>query len=541
MLARLSSRLEFLTGQTRSVAARQQTLRLAIDWSYNLLTPAEQALFARLGVLIGAFTLEAAAAVAAPGLAPDSLELEELLTALADQSMVRPEPAEEPRFRMLLTLREYALEQLAAQGELEAARARHYRYYLDLAERAAPALYGQEQAAWANRLEADHDNLREALAWRLERETDGAEGMRLFAALGQFWYIRSHLEEGRRWLEQALARWPDAPPALRAEVHRGAGVLAAIQSDYAQAEALLLRALALWAEAGPAHKADTARTLRHLGMLSWARGAWEASRNYHEQSVALAREVGDEQNAANSLNGIGLVAYKLGDYDRARAYCQEALVAARAAGDLLGSANILNNLGIFAYERGDYPPAQAHLAEALALFRQLGHREGVAISLNNLGDVHRASGALAEARACYEESLASDRDHGNEAHTAYPSFGLGAAALRQGNTAAARALFEHCLAVAQRHGDRERMAQSFEGLGWVLAEEGQAQRAAWLLGAAEATRESLGEPAGVRGNRAERQSALAALQEALSAEELAAAWQAGRALEEAAALALGRE
>jgi predicted ATPase len=205
LLARLEKRLALLSGGARDLLARHQTLRSTIDWSYDLLNPDEQRLFTRLGVFVGSCTLEAVEAVckAENDLAAQVLDL---ITSLVNKSLLLHEDQQdgEPRFSLLETIREYALERLAVSGAEELLRDQHAAYYLALAEQAEPELTGARQAEWLNTLEREHDNMRTALRWVIERGL-GETSIRLTAALWRFWYIRGHVSEGRRWLERVLA------------------------------------------------------------------------------------------------------------------------------------------------------------------------------------------------------------------------------------------------------------------------------------------------------------------------------------------------
>lgn len=263
LLARLGRRLCLLTGGARDLPARQQALRNTMDWCYDLLAPAEQVLFARLAVFVGGCTLEAAEAVAGAGdeAAPDVLDG---LALLVDQSLLRQVegPDGEPRFTMLETVREYAAERLEAGGDADVWRRRHADYYLALAEQAAPELVGPRQGAWLDRLEREHDNLRAALSWALERD-EQTLGLRLVAALGHFWRVRGHLNEGQGWFERLLSRWPDAPAHARAEALSAAGNLAHARDDYGRAA-------------------------------------------YHEASRSLRRALEDARGAAQSLHTVGV-------------------------------------------------------------------------------------------------------------------------------------------------------------------------------------------------------------------------------------------
>ncbi|MFN8536622.1 MAG: AAA family ATPase [Thermomicrobiales bacterium] len=259
LLARLEHRLEVLTGGPRDLPARQRTLRDTITWSYDLLTPEEQRLFRRLAIFVGGCTLEAAGVVGGEvgsgkwevgkGIAADTFPLLDTLASLVDKSMVLHQAAEDDdRYTMFETIREYALEQLTTSGELERVAASHAAHYLALAEAAAPAFVRPdptELGVWMRRLVAEHDNLRAAIGWAGTRADDAALELRLVGALWHFWWVGGHLSEGRRRLAAALARHPDAPPALRMTALRGAGLLAWVQGDTAQAEAPLQASLAL--------------------------------------------------------------------------------------------------------------------------------------------------------------------------------------------------------------------------------------------------------------------------------------------------------
>jgi predicted ATPase/DNA-binding SARP family transcriptional activator len=543
LLARMSSRLAFLSGDERQrvhgLARRQQTLRATIDWSYHLLAEDERRLFARLGVFAGGFDVESAQAVAGDwrGEIGDSsisdlqspISVEDGLALLLDNSLLHPESGAggEPRYRMLLTLREYALEKLAAAGELPARRDRHAACYLALAEQAQPELTGPRQQEWAARLEAEHDNLRAALAWYHESDMAGAPGLRLAAALGYFWYVRSHLEEGRRWLAQAIARWPEAPPTLLGEAYRAAGVLATVHGDYAAANDLLRSALALFEQAGPAGELSLARALNNMGGAQWRQGNLPEAQRFIERGLEVARRAGHERTVALALNFLGILATEAEQFELARARHQEGHDLYRRTGDRLGVADSLNNLGHIANLQGRWAEALPRLNEALAMFRQLGNRHGIAIALSNLGEAHRAAGDAPAAEACYLESIAADKDYGNEAHSAYPLCGLGMLAFEQGNAPAARDRFAQSLAIWRRTGNRRGMAQALEGLAWAAGREGRLEEAARLLGAASTMLASAAGPPPMRGQAALRAQAMAEAQAGLSPEAFAAAWQGG--------------
>ncbi len=389
--ARLASPLHLLTGGARDLPARQQTLRSTIDWSYDLLEPGERALFARLAVFVGGCSLEAVEAVCSAG---EDLPLDVLdgLALLVDKSLLRQAegPEGEPRFGMLETIREYAAERFEASGDAETLRRRHAEYYLALAEQAAPELLGPQQGTWLERLEREHDNLRAALGWALERGEETV-GLRLAAALGQFWEVRGHLGEGQGWLERALSRWPEAPAPARSGALSAAGSLAYVRGEYERAATLLEESLSV--RRALEDRPGVALSLHKLGRVEHYRGDFERAAALYDESLAIRRALGDARGVAWSLNSSAVLARDRGDDDRARALYQESLAHFRELGDTWGIGLLLNNLARIARDREDWERAAALCAESLALFQELGDRTGVAWVLSNLAVVAQRRGA----------------------------------------------------------------------------------------------------------------------------------------------------
>ena len=505
LLTRLESRLKLLTGGARDLPARQQTLRGAIDWSYNLLEVGEQSLFARLGVFAGGCTLEAAEALRAPDGDADGPEIDALdgLASLVDKSLLREaEGAEgEPRYGMLETLREYALERLAAGGGEEAARRAHTLYYLDLAERAEPELTGAAQGLWLTRLEVEHDNLRAALTWTRDHG-ETALGLRLAGALWRFWYTRGYLSEGRGWLEGLLALAEGADnvtAAMQAKAFGGAGALAEHQGEYVRAESL------------------------------------------YEQSLTLFRELGDTEGTAQALNNLGIVAYYHGDYARATVLQEESLAMHRARGDRWGIASLLSNLGMIAYQQSDYARAGRLYDESLSIVRELGDKKGIAVALANLGLVARDRDEYSRADGLLEESMALHRELGDQWDIALQLINLGTVARSQGDYTRASALFEESLALFDRLGDTANVADSLRELATMAGTRGQFSRAAYIFGAAQAAREGMGlplSPSDRSGYDSAVQTTHAALGDAFDS-----AWATGHAmpLQQAVAYALSED
>jgi predicted ATPase/class 3 adenylate cyclase len=403
LLARLERRLPLLTGGRRDLPERHRTLRATIEWSQELLPPAEQTLFARLGVFAGGATLDAAEAVCDADL--DSLQ------ALVVKSLVR---AGSGRVRMLETIREYALERLDGSGEAAAIRRRHAEYFARLADEAEPELAGPDPVHWLATLEREHDNFRAALEWTLADDGDGDRahrGLCLAAALGRFWYLHAHAVEGVSWLERALARDPRgaSAPARRARALHALGVLRDELGEHAHAAEVLREAVALHRAGGD--DAWLARSLNSLGVVARNGGDLPAARELLAESLALRRALGDLAGVAVTTCDLGLVCVDEGDVAAARALFEESLALDRERGDRTGIAVNLVNLASVAIEAGDLPRAARLLAEGSCEFAELGDRDGVAESLEQGAAVAaragrpRAAGRLAGAAAALRETI----------------------------------------------------------------------------------------------------------------------------------------
>lgn len=382
---RLDDRFRLLTGGVRTALPRHQTLRAAVDWSYDLLSLQERLLFGRLSVFAGGFTLEAAERVCS-GDGLDESEVLGLLSGLVDRSLaVAEERSGKARYSLLNTMRQYAREKLEESGQEALPRTRHLDWCVSLAERAEPELTGPDQAEWLDRLEAEHDNLRAALTWSVNRRAGVEAGLRLGGALWRFWWQRGYQSEGRGWLEQALSAPADGPPAARAKALRAAGVMAGDHADYAASRAFLEESLAIAREFRDAE--GVALALGNLGVVARRQGDFAAARPLHEESLALHRQVGEKRGISLSLGNLGVVAMYQGDHEAARAHLEEGLTIDRELGDTFGIAGGLYRLGDLARTQGDYRRATALHHEALALFRELGNKEGVPSSLERLAGV----------------------------------------------------------------------------------------------------------------------------------------------------------
>jgi DNA-binding CsgD family transcriptional regulator/tetratricopeptide (TPR) repeat protein len=417
------------------------------------------------------------------------------LASLVDKNLLRQIEQDdvEPRFVMLETIREYAIEQLTASEEEEAIRHAHADYYVALAEEVEPKLTTAEQGAWLERLETEHDNLRSAFSWALKRgETEVA--LRLGGSLWRFWYMWGYMSEGRRWLEAAL-------------VLSGAG-------------ATLLRAKALGG----------------AGHLAWGQGDLDRAAVLHEEGLELYRQSGDKAGIATALNGLSFVSRMRRDYTKARAMCEEALAIHRELDDRWGIAQSLFLLGAVAAYQGDHVAARPPLEESVALFQETGDREGLADALGVLGMTALSRGDLAAARSLAGESRTIFESIGDRRGVAKTLTVMGDIFLEEGELEAARARHEEGLEILRDLDDRWGMAWCLEGLAGVTASQGQPARAARIFGAAEALREAIEGPRPpVRQAIYKRE--VAAARAGLDDKAFAAAWAEGRAMAPEQALA----
>ncbi|MDP9353459.1 MAG: tetratricopeptide repeat protein, partial [Chloroflexota bacterium] len=374
MLPRITHRLKLLTGGAHDLPERHRTIRATIEWSYELLGEQERRLFRWLAVFAGGCTLDAAEAVCGVEAGDEVLET---LSSLVDKSLLRQEEGigGEPRFLMLETLREYALERLEESGEAEETRKRHVEYYLALAENAEPELRGPRQSEWLERLEEEHNNLRATLRWALDRG-EVQTVVRLGWALGIFWWIHVHQREGRRWMEEALATREALPGHMRARALVVAGCMAFGQGHY----------------------------------------EWSASRG--EESLELFRSAGDKRGEGLALGLLGLVALHQRDYERATGSFKESLGVFRDLGDQWGTALLLGGLGLVSLYRGDYEQATALFEEGLALARNIGDRPSTYGALYNLALVSQVFCDHERAARLFREALELSLEVGDRANIA---------------------------------------------------------------------------------------------------------------------------
>ena len=445
LLERLGRTLPLLVGGPRDLPDRLRTMRDAIAWSYDLLSPDDQALFRRLSVFAGGFTLEAAEHVAGGGRreagglsdgAPAASSVFDGVAALVETALLRAEApaAIEPRYLMLETVREFGQERLVASGEDAAVRRRHAAWCLELAELAEPALLGSEQRRWTERLEHEHANLRAALAWYAE-QGEAAPALRLTGALWVFWFLRGHLREGDEWLTRALAIDGDAPPADRVRALWGAGMLVWARGDFARAEALGRRARALAAT--------------------------------HELVFGTAA----------ALYLLYLAIETQGRYDEAIALGEESAAGMRQAGARSWLAYVLCDVGARIMVSDDRARGEEWIAEGLALHRELGNKQGIGNKLNDLGMVSQQAGDVQTAARQYAESLRWSVEGGDAWFLVSPIEGLASIAVQSGQARPAARLLGAAGALREWSGgaywpfERERLERAVAAARVALGEE----------------------------------------------------------------------
>jgi predicted ATPase/class 3 adenylate cyclase len=479
LLARLGNRLQMLTGGARDLPARQQTLRATIAWSYDLLEAEEQALFRLLSVFEKGFTLEAAEAVVSgqgrvgewesgrvgEGLPPPfphspTPPLSHVLdgiAALIDRSLLRQEelPDGESRYAMLETIREFGLDQLAAAGELDRARAAHAAYYVEFIEQVRHGLLGgPEQNACLARLDREQENFRAALEWYL-RKGEAEAALRLTAAQARYWYLRGRLGEGRRQLEAALALagMDFAHSTVLSRALHAAAIFARDQGDYARAVELHERTLVVARECGDQERIGAA--LNSLGSIATATGDYEQARRHLEETVAIYHSMGDEASAAIPLAGLAILAKEQGDRAGARALLEQTIAIHRRTDSREYLAAGLLNLGILLREMEDYGGARPLVEESLALYREQESHWGAAYCLHNLGLLTWKDGNPAPGRSLLEQSIAILREVGDRPYLTAVLHHLGDLSFESSDYPAARSAYTESRAIYQHLGQRE--------------------------------------------------------------------------------------
>ena len=446
MLARLDKRLGWLTGGKRDDHAWRNTLRGAIEWSYQLLTAEEKQLWARLTVFVGGGTLTAVEEVCGGDL--------DTLVALAEKNLLTLRPAltaeEDLCFGWLESLREFAAEQLARQpdqiAQTSLAHARYYQQWVVQAEAQRPHI---KTAAWLMCIEEAYANIRAALGWAVAHQ-QGAIALTLCVYLVDYWESRGQFGEGRHWFSAAVPLASAEPSPLLARAWKGWGWLTLRQNDYVEAFAHYRQSIAIWHALGD--EASRAQAALDWGvLLSNEQGRSPEHDLFFEEALAIYQKLGDVRGMGNALNQLGLTAYFLGDYSAARTYFEAALAQRRTLNDPVLLTGAFNNLGLAAYALGDYPAARAYHEETLRLRQTLG-----------------LEGRIAQSR-----------------------INLALALIRLGEVTTAEILLQTALHTAVRQHLKFSRIEASEGLAMIAALRGQVARTACLLGATTVLRERL--------------------------------------------------
>jgi predicted ATPase/DNA-binding SARP family transcriptional activator len=504
LLKRLSHRLALLTHGPQDLPERQRTLRAVIAWSYGLLDSPERALFERLAVFAGSWSLEAAEALgwlAGPTGLPPSEGLLDSLTALVDASLVQQLPGAdgEPRMQLLETIREFALERLEERGVQDVVADAHMRYYSAQAEQAAAQLRTGDAPRWLARLDQDHANLLAALE-RAEALADRGAVLRLATALTPFWAMRGYLHEGRYWLERTLrvgpsaaqpdGRYDETERALLAQTYLAAVNLYFLQGEYAAAAAYAAASVELWRGLdNPSQRSIALITLAASYALA---GDFSAALAPLTEGEALARSEGDAEARAWLALDLGRTARHRGRPREAREQLEAAAAYYRGQGDLWFLATLLLDLAPVLLVLGEEAAAQAHAAEALAIARQLASQTLIANALNDLGEIARYRGQLDEAEAFYRESLLLLQRMGNRSELPRLLHNLAQLALGRGDFGQAAALFSQSLALFAERQIERGVIEGLIGLAALAAAQSRPLDAAQLWGAAEAFSEGEG-------------------------------------------------
>jgi predicted ATPase/class 3 adenylate cyclase len=416
------ARLKTLTGGARDMPERHQTLRAAIEWSYELLAQGEQALFRALATFAGGATFEAVEAAVHASAHPETDVFAGLATLVEQSLLTQREDEGKPRYLMLETIREYGLERLSASDDAEAVNDGHARFYLNLAEEAAPKLTGPRQQEWLQRLEREQDNMRAALRWTQERDLVSA--LRIASALYRFWETRGYAVEGRRWLDGLLAQAEREDIALSEEVfckaHIAAAYLAYVQQDYDHANKLL--ELILSKVDAQEHSSEIAEAMNLQGLVALDRGERVRAKQLFEQCVERRRELGEKRGLATALLNLGNA---IDDNERAIVYLDESVQLLRDIGDINASARALTTLGLFTQSVGKLTEAASSFERSLSLHRMIGDNRGIAMALNNLGQTDWFLGHYEKARILLEESLVLRRSLSDKRGTALALLNLG--------------------------------------------------------------------------------------------------------------------
>ena len=384
LAARLEDRFRLLTSSSRTALPRQQTLRAAIDWSFDLLSENERLLLLRISVFAGGWTLEAAEAICADAQV-ESFELLDLLSSLVDKSLVvYEEHSGHPRYHLLATVRQYSQERLIESKGMEALREQHQNYYYHLVLEPSSQTVGQSAENRPEHTKIEYDNIRSALDWTLLHK-DADEAAEMCLALTDFWETHTLLREARDTLLRCLARQSEIKnPRKIALILTETGWFCQQRADYAEAAEYQQRCLEVCRQSGDLE--SEANALNNLALIAQSQGRVAEARSLFVDSLEIAVFLKDERKQANRLTNLGLLAIEEGDYKTAREHLDTARILHAHHQHAKGLATCLCNLGDMALRQGEGAAAEGFLRPCLDLFRELGHQRGLAYTLTNLAE-----------------------------------------------------------------------------------------------------------------------------------------------------------
>jgi predicted ATPase/class 3 adenylate cyclase len=529
LLAQLEKGLTVLYGKAQDVPARQQTLRGAIAWSYDLLGPEEQAMFRRLAVFANGVMLEAAESVCIAA-GPINGSVLEVLEELVDKSMLQQERGNgETRFWLLQILREYGLERLTEAGELVSTKAAHAAYFLTWVERISPMLLGAEQADWLDQLDREYENVRVVLEWMLDGNGIGRgqaeQALRLCVALMAFWEIRGYIGEGLTFMERGLALGKDVAASVQAQALHYAGFLALMKEDNTRAEAFLRESQLLFRESGD--KVGMANILRLQGDLAMMKINYKVARRLLEESLHIYQTLGDMHRAASTRHSLVQIAISQCDYSKARSLLEENLASFKILGERYNTAYPFYQMAqVLFLSRGDRAKAQTLVEESLVFFRAVGNRRFIAYVLILLGEILLVEREDDRARSMLEDSLTIFKGMGERSGTAVALISLARVAVYRGEHEVAQVFYKESWDLLQAIGDWELAAACLEGYGRVLVAKGEAKWAVQLWAIAAAIRAEIvaSMPPIYRPDYIQ---AMATARESLSEEAFQTAWTEG--------------
>ena len=492
LLERLDHSLQILTAGIQELPERQQTLRNAIKWSYDLLNIEEQQFFRRLAIFVNGCTIAAAEEVCdivSGALDNEKINVLDAASSLLDKHLVQHQEEEDgsSRLFMLETIREYGLECLQMASEAQVVASAHAHYYTQWVEEYGPAVFDAGEREWFDSLAREYANLRAALRWLVDRQ-EVEQILVLSGSLVRFWAVRGYVSEGRQWLENALIAANNTRSTARARALNGAGWLISLQGDLQRAESFCKESLALYRELGDTR--GTALALHRMALSTPAINNIDEASALLEESLVLYRTSADKGGIAYSLMALGSMMITHGQESKARPRLEESLKLMREANNQEGIAWALVLLGQVVFRQGDTRLARTVVEEALSRFKAVSNREGVARSLLLLGQLQQQQGDIGAACAPFEESLAIFRELGSRRFIAQALGFLARIVALQNELSKAHALYEESLALLADIGEKNNVAACLEELGCVIAKQGDFVWAARLWGAAETLQES---------------------------------------------------